>query len=133
MLGSDKDVWEVANEEDLFALRNQRDTDIFSRLYCDVLIPIFHRSIGRWIKDPIRWDPESGISEYSDSVTATVLDVTCTIISSLFPIASTAVLYLVTSMSRRLGIIAAFTGVFSLALALMTKARRVEIFAATTA
>ena len=46
---------------------------------------------------------------------------------------SIIVLYLVTSTPAQLGLVCAFTLIFSLTLALTTRARRVEIFAATAA
>jgi hypothetical protein len=79
----------------------------------------------------VPWDPESGICDYSESTIVTVLDICGTVVSSLLSISSIVVLYFVCSMSIRLGIVAAFTTVFSLVLALITKARRVEIFVAT--
>jgi hypothetical protein len=54
-------------------------------------------------------------------------------IASLLPVVSIVVLYLVDSMPKRLGIVAGFTAAFSIALALFTRARRVDIFAATAA
>jgi hypothetical protein len=56
-----------------------------------------------------------------------------TVISCLTPLSSIIILSVVRSMAARLGIVCAFTMVFSLVLALGTGARRVEIFAATAA
>jgi hypothetical protein len=49
------------------------------------------------------------------------------------PIASVVALYYIQDDILRLGITAAASSVFALALALMTNARMVEIFAATSA
>jgi hypothetical protein len=46
---------------------------------------------------------------------------------------SIVVLYVINSMRIRLGLVCVFTLIFSFVLALATKARRVEIFAATAA
>lgn len=46
---------------------------------------------------------------------------------------SIIVLYFVKSMPTRLGLVAAFTALFSIALAIVTQARRTEVFAATAA
>jgi hypothetical protein len=51
----------------------------------------------------------------------------------MLPIIATVVLYFVHNMGKRLGIIAAFTALFSLALALLTRATMQEVFAATAA
>lgn len=48
-------------------------------------------------------------------------------------IGAIVVLYLVKDMSKRLGIVAAFTGGFAASLGLLTNARRAEIFGATAA
>lgn len=129
----DRNAWSTPNAPDIVALRDQSNIDIFSNWYCERLIPFFHSICGRMFKKPVEWDPESGLSNYSDTAVATVLDLFGTVISSLLPVSSIAVLYTVTAMSHRLGIVAGFTALFSLALAVTTNARRVEIFAATTA
>ena len=54
-------------------------------------------------------------------------------IASLLPIAAITILYLVASMPARLIIIAIFTVLFTIALGILTKARSIDIFLATTA
>jgi hypothetical protein len=54
-------------------------------------------------------------------------------LSSLLPVTSIVVLYVVQSMPKRLGLITIFTAAFSFALTVMTTAKRPEIFAATAA
>lgn len=56
-----------------------------------------------------------------------------TIVASLFPVASIAVLYAIHSMPGRLGAIAVFTALFSFALSVMTSASTKDIFSATAA
>jgi hypothetical protein len=53
--------------------------------------------------------------------------------AALLPVLSIVVLYVVNSDGLKLGIIVLFSAVFALVLALMTNARRIEIFAATAA
>lgn len=62
-----------------------------------------------------------------------MIDVIGTVSSSLAPLSSIVVLYFIQSELIRLGIACAFTIAFTIILALLTKARRVEIFAATAA
>jgi hypothetical protein len=131
ILSKDSHAWDEVTEYDLIALVDSKDTDFFTKWVCRSLVPGFHAVIGRHFKEPVPWDPESGICDYSESTIVTVLDICGTVVSSLLSISSTVVLYFVCSMSVRLGIVAAFTTVFSLVLALITKARRVEIFVAT--
>ena len=133
LVDMDQHVWDDDNEADIVALRDHRDTDIFSHWFHETVLPTFNYLCGRKLKRGVHWDPESGLSSYSDHAVTIGLDLFGTVISSLLPVGSIAVLYTVTAMSYRLGITAGFTAIFALALALATKSRRVEIFAATTA
>lgn len=69
------------------------------------------------------------VSEYSDARVLAVIEVINTIIACLLPLSSIIILYFVSSLPVRLGIVTAYVVVFSLCLALFTRARRVEIFA----
>jgi hypothetical protein len=51
----------------------------------------------------------------------------------MLPISSIVVLYFVSSTLARLAIVVGFTGLFALCLALTKRARRVEVFATTSA
>jgi hypothetical protein len=62
-----------------------------------------------------------------------VLGTLTTVVSSILPISSVVVLYFVRSNGLQLGMLVVFSAIFSFALALMTNARKVEIFAATSA
>jgi hypothetical protein len=79
------------------------------------------------------FDLESNIFLYRDSHFHHIANIVGTLISSLIPIGSIVVLYFVTDMPIRLAIISLFTAIFSIALSLVTSAKRVEIFAATAA
>ena len=56
-----------------------------------------------------------------------------TLIASLMPTIAIFVLYFVKSTLARLGVILCFSALFSLALSLVAKAKKIETFAATTA
>jgi hypothetical protein len=56
-----------------------------------------------------------------------------TLILSVLPMASVIALYFVKNPLARLGMVTLFTVLFSLALVIVTKVRRVETFAYTTA
>ena len=77
-------------------------------------------------------DIEAGLTEYKDSTVSTVARVLSATLA-LIPPASIFVLYFITNVLAGLGIITGFSGMLSLILAVFTKARTVEIFAATTA
>lgn len=133
LLGLDKHAWEDHNKADLITTRRRDSDDLMSRWVSESIIPWFHSKIGKRFKKPVPYDRDCGISHYSDSRIRIVVDIIGTVISSLFPISSIAILYFASSMVAKLGIIAGFTAFFSLCLALVTQARRIEIFAATAA
>ena len=70
---------------------------------------------------------------YEDSKLNACAHMVGTFMASLLPPLSIFVLYFVNSQVDRLGIIMAFSALFSFTLALFTRARGVEIFAATAA
>jgi len=78
-------------------------------------------------------EPESEISHYSEAHLTSAVHVLGTVMASLLPISAIVILYFVSSLLARLGIVVAFTALFSFALALITQAKRIEIFAATSA
>jgi hypothetical protein len=49
----------------------------------------------------------------------------------MLPIIGVIILYFIDNLRARLGVVAAFVAVFSLALAMVTDAKRADIFAAT--
>jgi hypothetical protein len=79
------------------------------------------------------FDLESNIFLYRDSHFHRIAAILGTLVSSLIPIAAIIVLSFVRNMTARLGIVCAFTAVFSVCLSLVTEAKRVENFAATAA
>lgn len=79
------------------------------------------------------FDLESNIFLYRDSHFHRMATILGTLVSSLIPIAAIIVLSFVRNMTARLGIVCAFTAVFSVCLSLVTEAKRFENFAATAA
>ena len=73
------------------------------------------------------------MTNYEDRVITRLASLVATVISSVFPIVGVIILYFVTDLLAKIGIIAGLTALFSLSLALVTDARRGEIFAATAA
>ena len=55
------------------------------------------------------------------------------VLASLLPISSIVILYFVLNLLVRLGIVGIFTAIFSFSLALITQAKRIEIFAGISA
>jgi zinc transporter ZupT len=74
-----------------------------------------------------------GVHRYRESALKAFTGIFATTLSSLLPIVSIVVLYVVHSMPARLGIIAGFTAGFSLIVSIIMSATRSENFAATAA
>ena len=110
--------------QDLVALCGRGEEAHFTRFISDTCVPMVHQ-LFRWRPDEITIHSEIKLQRCSSIIS--------TILSSLLPVLSIIVLYQINSMALRLGLIAIFTVVFSLSLALVTSARSVDIFASTTA
>jgi hypothetical protein len=150
ILSRDQHAWSAANEKDLIAIQPRQSADPFSRFFIYSFVPYFHAGIGRYFKvislwstylkitltlaqKPIVEDPESGITQYSESHLARLVHILGIVFASILPITSIVVLYFVSDQLAKLGTVVAFTALFSLALVSVTRAKRVEIFTATSA
>lgn len=133
IVSEDRHAWEQQAEHDLVVLDAEKSVDVFSAWISEKVIPAYHGAIGKHHTKRVSWDPGSGITSYSDVALERAISAFATVLSSLFPIMATISLYFVERMGARLGLVAAFTAVFSCCLAFLTNARRVDIFAATTA
>jgi hypothetical protein len=131
--GPDQKAWSPEHSYDLLAIRKRESSDPFSQWLTDCVIPCFHKRIGNRFKKPVLEDPESAICEYSEPNLSKAVNVFGSVLASMIPITSIVILYFVQSNLVRLGLSVVFTGIFSCCLAILTKARRVEIFAATSA
>lgn len=74
-----------------------------------------------------------GLYTYEESLISSVINIITTVVAAVLPLSSIVVLFLVKSESTRLGILIISSACFALVLALMTNARRIEVFAATAA
>jgi len=131
LVGRDSGLWESSNPSDLIALKVRRAEDPLGTLFLSRAYLWWHSCIGHRMKKP--FDEEAQYFEYSDRKILRVANIFGSIISSGLLVGSILALYFVDNMLVRLGIVAAFTQVFSMVLILVTSARKVEIFAATAA
>jgi hypothetical protein len=76
---------------------------------------------------------EGNLTHYSDAHIKKAIDIFATMLASMAPLLSTIALFFVQDLGRRLAVLCAFTMMFSTSLAIVTNARRVEIFACTAA
>ncbi|PVH80028.1 hypothetical protein DL98DRAFT_572143 [Cadophora sp. DSE1049] len=116
------------------------EDDLFTKFITGPLVTIYHyiRSPSRSPlpihgESPALGGNRSRLHHYEDRHVGTVITVLGTILSSLAPLISIIVLFFVTNPNARLGLVCVFTVFFSSCLAIATKARRVEVFAATAA
>ncbi|KAJ8133163.1 hypothetical protein O1611_g460 [Lasiodiplodia mahajangana] len=132
--GFEKRTWDI-ERGDMVALQKEADdSDSLTRWLFRVVPGSFHnRWAHRW-KSPVQGrEGEEDLFEYKSSTLVRFATSVTTLLSTIFPLISIPILYLVESMSIRLGLIVVFTSLFSLALLLASNARRVEIFMASSA
>ncbi|KAL8723949.1 MAG: hypothetical protein Q9181_007063, partial [Wetmoreana brouardii] len=129
--GREAETWN--DENDFLTLpRHKVERDSLTGFVNDLVIPCYHRLSTRWNKGTVSRDP-NGIWHYPyDTMTAAVNTIS-TCLSSLLPSTSIFVLYFLQSPVARLAAITVFTTIFSSTLFMITKARRIDVFAATTA
>ncbi|KAG9231967.1 hypothetical protein BJ875DRAFT_443610 [Amylocarpus encephaloides] len=131
-------VYEPIHSDDLISLGYRLgENDFFTRL---LLGPVFHKLERRLrrFKKPVPTDPEkqtteSNLFRYPDTIITTVVDIMGTILASMTPMLSIIVLCFVKNLASRLAVVCACSLFFSASLAVVTKAKRVEVFACTAA
>lgn len=92
-----------------------------------------HRRRLKSVLQRARTGDGSGVWHYQYHSMIAVVNVMSTFLASLLPSTSIFILYFLERPIARLVAIMVFTAVFSSTLVLFTKARRVDVFAATTA
>ena len=136
LLGLDSTIWEDRTlQSDLVSLcpSDPDADDVLTQWIATYLVEPFHQLIGRHFKKaPAAFGTDQFI-EYSDRAIFKFSSVVATVTSSVFPVLGVIILFFVKDLLARIGIIAALTAVFSFCLAIVGKARKVEIFAATAA
>lgn len=126
--------WRKENFGDLVCLsENSCEAALFTQMWRNGTIPLYHRYIGRHFKDPVGGGDWNGIYRYSDAKISVFSKVTGTALAALLPTTSIFALYFVETPLIRLGMIMAFTTTFAITLAVFTKGNMFEIFAASTA
>ncbi|KAI4920753.1 uncharacterized protein J4E92_008397 [Alternaria infectoria] len=133
--GPDAEIWGSAcnrksYKPDLVTLCPRAKKDAFSAWAAESTITnLFRCGCARHMK-PSR---VHGVVGYEDSTIYRITYWITSILASLIPIASIAVLYRVQSMTARLGIIAGFNVLVSICLMGLANAKRAEVFAITAA
>ncbi|KAK6829745.1 hypothetical protein PG987_010329 [Apiospora arundinis] len=134
-------VYDRINQHDLVFLREDTmEDDFLSKLMIGPVLKLFHR-FWRFFKPPLRHDPETAAERgeltalwhYKDRNIRLVANLIGSGVSSLMPMLSIIALFYVKDTLARLGLVCAFTLVFSLFMFAATQCKRVEVFAATAA
>ena len=151
--GLEGQIWDEDRVDDFVSMKAlNADHDLFSGWFADWIVKHFHQYIGyrykvkppiscttvlplakRGIKKPISADDSIGLTEYKESKITFAASIIVISVAAMLPAISIFALYLVHSMVVRLGVITVFSGLFSASLAVFTRARKVEVFAATAA
>ncbi|USP76595.1 hypothetical protein yc1106_03869 [Curvularia clavata] len=135
LLGYDSNTWgsvfdRKSQKPDLVTLCPREKKDAFSTWAAENAIGgLFKCGCARFMKP----SKTHGVVGYRDSTVYHITFWITSIVASLIPIASIVVLYVVKSMTARLGIIAAFNVLVSVCLVGFTTAKRADIFAITAA
>lgn len=132
LLGLDCNLWKDENwRGDLISINGVHEFDTASKWLIRLFLEPYHRLFGHRRKDAHNADAE--LFHYDNAHLEAPANIISIVLSSVLPVLSIAVLYIVHSMAARLGLIALFTAAFSLSVAVLTKARRVDVFTATAA
>jgi len=140
LVGDDSETWggksydDAPKEEkrkfrkDLAVLKPKvEDSDFFTKFLVSTIIPVYQLAIGKKLMNG------KSLKEYSDGAIIKITNNVATLFACVLPTVAIIILYSIHSMATRLGVIAALTAGFSIALMIVTQATRVEIFTATAA
>lgn len=114
-------------------LSEQHSRDDFAQYLSDKIVPWYHRRIGQRRKADLKKRGWGGIWEYKDKDFVLAASLICTFLSAVTPTLSIFLLYFVQDMVARLAVITATAFLFAFLMTFVIRARRVDVFAATTA
>ncbi|KAF1951111.1 hypothetical protein CC80DRAFT_481821 [Byssothecium circinans] len=132
-------IWEKKDfrgentEHDLITVARPRgERDLFTKYVICPLVGLFHRIWGRRnLNKRYVIDEESGYVEYSEEKIDRAGTIISTIVASLLPAAAMSALFFINSLQERIHAMLGITAVFAILLAVMSNAKRIEIFTAT--
>jgi hypothetical protein len=128
LTGKIEGVWDIEKGHTDFASLSTKPTesDFLTRKLIK-LVPMLHQKL------KAHRDVQDKILTYDDVKIKRVADGFSTVFSAILPTLSILILYNIHQTSIRLGLIIVFTTLFAATLVTVSSARRVEVFAATTA
>ncbi|KAH7064965.1 hypothetical protein B0J12DRAFT_20065 [Macrophomina phaseolina] len=134
LAGTDAGVWGSEEHDydkgssDLLPLASRHNEDIFSSWVTDTVSEKLIR-----LKQKRRPARKRKLDDFADKKMLRFTFVVSSVLASVLPILSIAILYCVKSLKARLGLIAVFNALLSFALAWFTTAKRAEVFAVSVA
>ncbi|OJJ46802.1 hypothetical protein ASPZODRAFT_2031448 [Penicilliopsis zonata CBS 506.65] len=108
--------------QDLVALHTPEDEDLLSRVLQD-----------HWPFPGHQSDPRDGVAHFQERHVVLAVAIINVIVSAILLVGPIVTLYIVKDAKSRLAMIAGFTAFFALSVAVMTNARRGELFASSAA
>jgi VIT1/CCC1 family predicted Fe2+/Mn2+ transporter len=129
--GSEARLWEDTKSAFVAIKSSAGEQDTFTCLFTKLFTGVYHRIWGESTTLGTVVDEESGLMSYDESKINLCSQIFTTIISSILPVLTILVLYIIHSTYWRIAASIVFTALFSAFLAIFSTARRVEIFAAT--
>ncbi|KAL8677660.1 MAG: hypothetical protein Q9224_007171 [Gallowayella concinna] len=129
--GIEDTTWK-SNDDFLSLDPNQAGKDSLTWLINEKVVPWYHRHWGYRTKplSTAKWD---GVQDYHKDKLEKIANAISTLLAALLPSISILILYFVSKPASRLITISLFSVFFSLILTTVSAAKRVEVFAATTA
>ncbi|KAB8754758.1 hypothetical protein FH972_026549 [Carpinus fangiana] len=119
---------------DLLTVSDERShRDIFSTFVADHCTAFYQTYVAGTLSRKNPDVEEGGLAVFHDARLHAISHIIGTLIASLLPAACIFALYFIDHVLARLGAIMGFSALFSFTLAIFTRARPVEIFAATAA
>lgn len=109
------------------------ESDEFTSWLSNAGLHAYHFLLGRRARKRHVIDEESELVSYKDSTIDKAAGIITVIAASIIPVVTIYVLNLLRSTEARVGVTALMTAFFAMMLAIFSKSRRIEIFAATAA
>ena len=131
--GVEARAWDAeARTHEFLLVGSKHETDVVTKWLRKFISGTYHNLLGYRIKRTGNRS-DASIYNYNEANLVQTIHTLSVVLSSLVPTASMFALYYTHSTSLRLVLVMIFTSLFALVLSIFTKARRVELFAATAA
>ncbi|VUC29070.1 unnamed protein product [Clonostachys rosea] len=129
--GSDGELWKDAKLNELMTMEQPTSDDTSTSTIR--VVKLYHSIIGQFIHDEPDEQHMKNTIVYRNNGAIRVVRGAKTLVACMIPILGIVVLYYVKHQGARLGVIAAFTAIFSVTLSTFTPAAIKDIFSATAA